>query len=393
MYGATIPCGMIRFTCEKYPTVTYMNAQMRTLLGVTNENLGLLEYLRDNIFFMFPQEEREHFREQLDAVEQQGDVVACRHRISCCDGTIVAVSGWLSKVTDQAGNAEYQAVYSEKVSGEEKPQEMCVQNMVHMLTGKYDAVFAVDFRENIVCCLKVNEYHISGEIQGIRMILEDAVKCWVCRLVLKEDQEKVVVFLKNFNERQEECLEFRTLDKNGKVRNYCSEFLFINQKTMLFCCREMQKEALAVQMEGPETRKILIRTFGNFDIFIDGKAIHFSNRKAKEFLAILVDRRGGFVTRNEAISLMWEDACGDKRTGEKFRKAVMDLRKTLRKHKIGDMLVKTNQESRLNMEGIECDLYQYLEEGDKYSQLFQGEYMSNYSWGENTLGGLVNKKE
>lgn len=388
-----MPCGMIRFTCEKYPTVTYMNAQMKRLLGVTNENLRLLEYLRDNIFFMFPQEERERFREQLDAVEQQGDVVTCRHRITCCDGTIVAVSGWLSKVEDQAGNSEYQAVYSGSVAGEEKPK-ICIQNMIQMLDGTYDAVFAVDFLKNIVCCLKVNEYHISDEIQGIRMILEDAVKCWVGRLVMEADQEKVVCFLKNFNERREEDLEFRAMDRNGEIRNYCGEFLFIDQKTMLFCCREIKKEQLAGEEEEKvEERKILIRTFGNFDVFVDGKAIHFPSKKAKEFLAILVDRRGGFVTSNEAISLLWEDACAGERANGRFRKAVMDLRRTLDEYEIGELLIRINQESRIDIGCIECDLYQYLEERDKYRKLFQGEYMSNYSWGESTLGGLMNEEE
>ena len=47
------------------------------------------------------------------------------------------------------------------------------------------------------------------------------------------------------------------------------------------------------KMEG---KRIVIRTFGYFDIFVDGETIPFSCKKAKELLALLVDRRGGFVT-------------------------------------------------------------------------------------------------
>ena len=49
------------------------------------------------------------------------------------------------------------------------------------------------------------------------------------------------------------------------------------------------------KMEG---KRIVIRTFGYFDIFVDGETIPFSCKKAKELLALLVDRRGGFVTRS-----------------------------------------------------------------------------------------------
>ena len=52
---------------------------------------------------------------------------------------------------------------------------------------------------------------------------------------------------------------------------------------------------------------IFIRTFGHFDVFVDGEAILFNHSKAKELLALLVDRRGGFVGATEAISCLWED--------------------------------------------------------------------------------------
>ena len=64
------------------------------------------------------------------------------------------------------------------------------------------------------------------------------------------------------------------------------------------------------KMEG---KRIVIRTFGYFDIFVDGETIPFSCKKAKELLALLVDRRGGFVTTGDAISYLWEDECTEKR--------------------------------------------------------------------------------
>ena len=40
------------------------------------------------------------------------------------------------------------------------------------------------------------------------------------------------------------------------------------------------------KMEG---KRIVIRTFGYFDIFVDGETIPFSCKKAKELLALLVE--------------------------------------------------------------------------------------------------------
>ena len=46
---------------------------------------------------------------------------------------------------------------------------------------------------------------------------------------------------------------------------------------------------------------------------------------------------------------------------------------------------------RLAAEKVQCDLYDYLSRKEEYAQLFKGSYLSNYSWGENTLGELLNR--
>ena len=130
------------------------------------------------------------------------------------------------------------------------------------------------------------------------------------------------------------------------------------------------------KMEG---KRIVIRTFGYFDIFVDGETIPFSCKKAKELLALLVDRRGGFETTGDAISYL----C----------KVIKELRRTLNAYGIERVLHRVNQESRIRTEHVECDLYDYLEDEEKHKKLFKGVYMTNYSWAENTLGTLLNQKE
>ena len=50
-----------------------------------------------------------------------------------------------------------------------------------------------------------------------------------------------------------------------------------------------------------QKKRVQIRTFGRFDVFIDEKVVIFKNTKAKELLALCVDRKGGNVSLEEAI--------------------------------------------------------------------------------------------
>lgn len=47
--------------------------------------------------------------------------------------------------------------------------------------------------------------------------------------------------------------------------------------------------------------RIRAQTFGNFEIFVDDKPLHFSLSKTKELLAYLVDRRGGGRQHRRAV--------------------------------------------------------------------------------------------
>lgn len=64
---------------------------------------------------------------------------------------------------------------------------------------------------------------------------------------------------------------------------------------------------LDVQKSEPSEPLVRIRTFGYFDVFVGEQPIAFRNEKSKELFALLVDRRGGFVSSEEAIGFLWEN--------------------------------------------------------------------------------------
>ncbi len=50
-------------------------------------------------------------------------------------------------------------------------------------------------------------------------------------------------------------------------------------------------------------KRVRIRTFGNFEVYLDGNPIGFKYSKTKEMLAYLVDRKGALCTNGEIMAL------------------------------------------------------------------------------------------
>lgn len=139
-----------------------------------------------------------------------------------------------------------------------------------------------------------------------------------------------------------------------------------------------------------EQHKVYIRTFGYFDVFIDDKPIAFRNKKAKELLALLVDRRGGYVTSEQAIGYLWENESANAVTLARYRKEALRLKNALEEYGIGYIMESVDGKRRIIPEYIGCDLYDYLSGNEEYAGLFKGSYLTDYSWGEMTLNGLLN---
>ena len=138
-----------------------------------------------------------------------------------------------------------------------------------------------------------------------------------------------------------------------------------------------------------EKSQIYIRTFGYFDVFVNEKPIAFRNEKSKELFALLVDRRGGFVSSEEAIAYLWENEPANSVTLARYRKVALRLKNILEEYGISDIVESVNGKRRLVAEKVQCDLYDYLSGQPEYAPLFKGNYLTNYSWAEPTLAELT----
>ena len=145
------------------------------------------------------------------------------------------------------------------------------------------------------------------------------------------------------------------------------------------------------QMPVPqEQKRVTVQTFGYLNILIDGEPVVFEHEKAKELLAVLIDRQGKFVSSGEIISCLWEDEAVNENTQSRCCKAAYHLRRILEAYGLHDLLESTPKGyRRIRTEMIDCDLYHYLNGEEAYVNRFRGAYMSDYSWAEQTLTMLV----
>lgn len=138
---------------------------------------------------------------------------------------------------------------------------------------------------------------------------------------------------------------------------------------------------------------VRIRTFGYFEVFVDGRPVLFTREKAKELLALLVDRQGGYVGSRDAVAVLWAEDQVNKLTRSRFRKVAMHLHDTLEEYGIEDIVVNEKGRRRLDVGRVTCDLYEYLSGDPRSTRLFQGVYMLNYSWAETTTAQLTFERE
>lgn len=132
-----------------------------------------------------------------------------------------------------------------------------------------------------------------------------------------------------------------------------------------------------------QREKILtVKCFGNFEVFAKGKKLTFKRTKTKELFAFLVDRNGAGVTVAEIEVALWENNNDRKNY---IHQLFRDLRRALKAVGMEDVFERNNYFYSVNPEKLDCDYYDYLKNGKPE---FCGEYMSQYSWAEETCGML-----
>ena len=149
----------------------------------------------------------------------------------------------------------------------------------------------------------------------------------------------------------------------------------------------VQKELDHIKKQPVADKLLTVKCFGMFEVFYKGQALSFKRTKAKELLAVLIDRNGAGMTGKQICAVLWEDS-DDAKNMDYFRHLMQDLRNTLESVGAGGVLCQEQNQYRIDPTQIHCDYHNYLQYG---TPAFFGEYMTQYSWAEETCGFLQNK--
>ena len=115
--------------------------------------------------------------------------------------------------------------------------------------------------------------------------------------------------------------------------------------------------------------------------------------KAKELLALLIDRGGAALTTEQIASILWESKNYNTSLKNAVTKVVASLRNTLKAEGIEDILIKRWNHLAVDTKKFECDAYEYEKQVPRDRSSFRGEYMTNYSWAEYSIGRFIRMDE
>lgn len=162
-----------------------------------------------------------------------------------------------------------------------------------------------------------------------------------------------------------------------------------------YLLKPVSLEKLAAEVAYVRTEKnvsaaahIRIRTFGYFDVFVDGRPISFKLAKSKEILAFLVDKQGAGISRPELFAAIWEDQLYDRGMQKQLDVYIRSLRETLWEYGASEIMEIEKGILRIKPDTFICDVYLFYSGDVEAINAYRGEYMSSYSWASITEGIL-----
>lgn len=136
-------------------------------------------------------------------------------------------------------------------------------------------------------------------------------------------------------------------------------------------------------------RLLTVKCFGNFEVYVKDEKVNFKRLKSKELFAYLVDRNGSGMTAKQICAVLFPDDTDDNKNASYLRQLVMDLKNTLKSVGAENVLCHETPCYRVDTNLLKCDYISYLQSGKPE---FLGEYMTQYSWAEETCAMLQFKK-
>ena len=152
---------------------------------------------------------------------------------------------------------------------------------------------------------------------------------------------------------------------------------------------DVQKEIDNIKGLRQKEKIVTVKCFGNFEVYAKNEKLVFKRLKSKELFAFLVDRNGAGMTAKQICAVLFPDDIDDTKNSAYLRQLVLDLKNTLKTVGAENVFCHETPCYRIDTNLIKCDYISYLETGKPE---FRGEYMTQYSWAEDTCAMLQFEK-
>ena len=244
--------------------------------------------------------------------------------------------------------------------------------MLKALTDIVSASADIDTVYDFSVCSEALEWisHNSADIAFLDINMRGMGGLALAEKIIEFQPECKIVFCTGYEEYALNAIQLR-----------CSGYLMkpITQEAV-------QKEIDHIKSKNPSVSLLDVKCFGNFEVLKNGVALAFKRTKAKELFAILVDRNGAGMTGKQICAVMWPDNTDDVKNMDYLRHLVGDLKKALANVGAEDVFCQDGYNYRIDTTRLNCDYHKFLKTGKPQ---FHGEYMTQYSWAEDTLSFLL----
>ena len=217
---------------------------------------------------------------------------------------------------------------------------------------------ALEYAKNNVVDLVISDINMP-EMSGLEL----------AKALKKINKDIIIVYVTGYGEYAQEAMALRAATYIMKPYSRDDIEFAVNRAKLLYRGNK---------------KNLFIRTFGRFDIFVDGKPLQFKNAKAKELMALCIEHYGGIVTMDEAIDKLWEDKPYNDATKALYRKAVMAMKNTLQTVDAEDIIEKSRGSIFVEPDKVDCDYFKLMAGDEETINSYMGEFMQEYSWAEIT---------
>lgn len=419
-YCEASPVGIVHFRARDF-SIVGCNEQAWRIVGIDSSDAGLRAAVSESIDRLVPLADQGPFRTLLEEAGAAQPPTEFDTRIRRADGALIEIACWLSRLPNlDEQEGIYQLVIVDVTQKRDASRAKSRARRALELALIYDTVLLVEPNEQRARCLKFAQDERLASLGALRVSLSDAVDQLIEHLPAAQDQTTLKAFI------EAACHAYRCSEPfaavpqrmvfagrselTGKAEDYREAILVDAEGGAFFLCSRF----IGAMNAGPSTAvpgktlpaesqqtsesdreivdtmpRIEIRTFGYFDVFVDGRPIAFRSEKAKELLALLVDRRGGFVTSADIITALWEDEPITAQTRTRCRKVALRLNRTLEANGAAHIMESVRGKRRIVPEAVTCDLFDFLSPVPNRKAAFRGSYLKNYSWAEATLAELM----